>query len=72
MSSILVFVLAIFLIAEISADQAQCNQLADCFRNANAEMSACTPKVNAIDITKLQGTDFDQCSHSKPKQKILS
>lgn len=63
----LVFAVAVFAvcgIAEILAAQPHCDRLAECLQKANDEMLKCTTKVDAIDISKLKGGEFDQCSNS--------
>lgn len=51
--------------AEVVNGAGQCHQLADCLKNSNVEMQKCIKNVNQIDISKLKGGDFDQCSNSK-------
>jgi len=53
---------AVYGISEILAAPPQCDRLADCLRKANDEMMKCTTKVDAIDISKLKGGEFEQCS----------
>lgn len=52
-------------IACIFAVQPKCEKLMECLRQANDEMLKCSTKIDAIDLSKLKGGEFEQCSTSK-------